>query len=103
MMRTKILFLLIFFTPLLSFANEIKRKEIDKLLTQYHQLEQFNGVALISHKGKVLFKKGYGKANFEWDINHTVEGKFKIASITKQFTAMLILQLVEQKKLKLDA
>ncbi len=103
MMRTTILFLLIFFTPLLSFANEIKRKEIDKLLTQYHQLEQFNGVALISHKGKVLFKKGYGKANFEWDINHTVEGKFKIASITKQFTAMLILQLVEQKKLKLDA
>ena len=101
-MRTKILFLLIFFTSFFSVANQIKSKEIDKLLTRYHQLEQFNGVALISHKGKVLFKKGYGKANFEWDINHTVEGKFKIASITKQFTAMLILQLVEQKKLKLD-
>ncbi|MFY8297472.1 serine hydrolase domain-containing protein [Pseudoalteromonas sp. SS15] len=102
MMRTKILFLLIFFSSFLSVANQIKSKEIDKLLTRYHQLEQFNGVALISHKGKVLLKKGYGKANFEWDINHTVEGKFKIASITKQFTAMLILQLVEQKKLKLD-
>ncbi|GMM84599.1 serine hydrolase domain-containing protein [Pseudoalteromonas sp. MTN2-4] len=102
MMRTKILFLFIFFTSFLSVANQIKSKKIDKLLTQYHQLEQFNGVALISHKGKVLLKKGYGKANFEWDINHTVEGKFKIASITKQFTAMLILQLVEQKKLKLD-
>ncbi|MAD88491.1 MAG: serine hydrolase [Pseudoalteromonas sp.] len=103
MMRTKILCLLIFFASFLSVANEIKRKEIDKLLTQYHQLEQFNGVALVSHKGKVLFNKGYGKANFEWDIDHTAEGKFKIASITKQFTAMLILQLVEQKKLKLDA
>ncbi|TMO56645.1 serine hydrolase domain-containing protein [Pseudoalteromonas phenolica] len=102
MMRTKILFLLIFFTSFFSLANQIKSKEIDKLLTQYHQLKQFNGVALISHKGKVLLKKGYGKANFEWDINHTVEGKFKIASITKQFTAMLILQLVEKKKLKLD-
>lgn len=103
MMRTKTLCLLLFFTSFLSVANEIKRKEIDKLLTQYHQLEQFNGVALVSHKGKVLFNKGYGKANFEWDIDHTAEGKFKIASITKQFTAMLILQLVEQKKLKLDA
>lgn len=103
MMRTKILCLLIFFTSFLSVANQIKSKEIDKLLTQYHQLEQFNGVALVSHKGKVLFNKGYGKANFEWDIDHTVDGKFKIASITKQFTAMLILQLVEQKKLKLDA
>lgn len=102
MMRTTILFLFIFFTSFLSVANQIKSKKIDKLLTQYHQLEQFNGVTLISHKGKVLLKKGYGKANFEWDINHTVEGKFKIASITKQFTAMLILQLVEQKKLKLD-
>lgn len=102
MMRTKLLFLFLFFTSFFSVANQIKSKEIDKLLTRYHQLEQFNGVALISHKGKVLFKKGYGKANFEWDINHTVEGKFKIASITKQFTAMLILQLVEQKKLKLD-
>lgn len=102
MMLTKILFLLIFLTSFLSVANQIKSKEIDKLLTRYHQLEQFNGVALISYKGKVLLKKGYGKANFEWDINHTVEGKFKIASITKQFTAMLILQLVEQKKLKLD-
>ena len=102
MMRIKVLFLLIFITSFLSVADENKVSEIDKLMTQYHQLEQFNGVALISHKGKVLFKKGYGKANFEWDINHTVEGKFKIASITKQFTAMLILQLVEQKKLKLD-
>ena len=101
-MRIKILFLLIFFTSFLSVANENKVSKIDKLLTRYHQLEQFNGVALISYKGKVLFKKGYGKANFEWDINHTIEGKFKIASITKQFTAMLILQLVEQKKLKLD-
>lgn len=68
MMRTKTLCLLIFFTSFLSVANQIKRKEIDKLLTQYHQLEQFNGVALVSHKGKVLFNKGYGKANFEWAL-----------------------------------
>ena len=102
MMRTKILFLLIFFTSFLSVANQIKSREIDKLLTRYHQLEQFNGVALISHNGEVLLIKGYGKANFEWDINHTVEGKVKIASITKQLTAMVRLQLVEQKKLKLD-
>ncbi len=41
-------------------------------------------------------------ANMEWNIPNTPDTKFRLGSITKQFTAMLIMQLVEQGKLKLD-
>ena len=41
-------------------------------------------------------------ANIEWGISNTPETKFRLGSITKQFTSMLILQLVDQGKIKLD-
>ncbi|GHG06092.1 serine hydrolase [Thalassotalea marina] len=77
-------------------------QRIDDLLQGYFSLNQFNGVALVAHHDKVLLHKGFGYANFEWDVKHVTTGQFKIASVTKQFTALLILQLVEQNKLQLD-
>ncbi|MEE9438783.1 MAG: serine hydrolase, partial [Saprospiraceae bacterium] len=48
-----------------------------------------------------IYKKGFGFANMEWEIPNQSNTKFKIASITKQFTAMLILQLIAENKLDL--
>ena len=48
-----------------------------------------------------MYRKGWGMANAEWEIANVPEGKFRIGSITKQFTATAILQLVEQGKLAL--
>ncbi|CAM4459684.1 serine hydrolase [Corallococcus exiguus] len=79
-----------------------RQQELDKLLTQYHQLRQFNGVALVANEKGVVLKKAYGQANFEWNVPNTPDTKFRIASVTKQFTAMVILQLVSEGKLKLD-
>lgn len=79
-----------------------KSEKIDKLLSQYQHYGQFNGTALVSEGGKVIFSKGYGMANMEWEIPNTPDTKFRLGSITKQFTAMLILQLVDEGKLKLD-
>ncbi|WP_375755443.1 serine hydrolase [Corallococcus exercitus] len=79
-----------------------RQQELDRLLTQYHQLRMFNGAALVANEKGVLLKKAYGSANFEWNVPNTPDTKFRLASVTKQFTAMVILQLVAEGKLKLD-
>ena len=63
---------------------------------------RFIGSVLVSKDGKVLYRKAFGFAQAEWEIPNTPETKFRIGSITKQFTAVAILRLVEQGKLKLD-
>jgi CubicO group peptidase (beta-lactamase class C family) len=80
-----------------------KAKKIDELMSLHHGYGQFNGTVLVAESGKVIYKKGFGLANMEWDIPNHPDTKFRLGSITKQFTSMLIMQLVEQGKIKLDA
>lgn len=92
---------------LLIFTNicfsQTKKDQLDELLNQYHEYGKFNGSVLIAEQGKVFYKKGFGLANMEWDIPNTSNTKHRLGSITKQFTAMLILQLVAEGKLDLHA
>ena len=85
----------------LAFSKE-KAQQMADFIQEFHNYKQFNGNVLVAKEGKILFEKSYGYANFEWDIRHSKNSKFRIGSITKQFTAMLILQLAQQGKLKLD-
>lgn len=62
----------------------------------------FRGAVLVGISGKVLFKKAYGMANEEWNIQNTTTTKFRIASLTKQFTAACILLLQERGRLKVQ-
>jgi D-alanyl-D-alanine carboxypeptidase len=57
---------------------------------------------LIEQKGKVTYKKSFGFADFPFRIPNTTDTKYKVASITKAFTSVLILQLYEQGKLDLS-
>ncbi|MBK6282171.1 MAG: serine hydrolase [Draconibacterium sp.] len=82
--------------------GQTKTEQLDELLNLYTEYGQFNGSVLVSEKGEVIYKRGFGMANMEWDIPNQSNTKHRLGSITKQFTAMLILQLVEQGKLKLD-
>lgn len=84
-----------------QFAQSTAEK-IDLLLSQYNENRLFNGSALIADNFETIFKKGYGLANMEWNIPNTPDTKFRIGSVTKQFTSMLIMQLVEKGKIKLD-
>ena len=79
-----------------------KARLIDDLVQKYYEYGQFNGTVLVAEQGKVIFKKGYGEANKEWDIPNTPDTKFRLGSITKQFTSMLIMQLVDEGKIKVD-
>ena len=85
-----------------SVCAQDKAHKIGELLSLCHKYEQFNGAALVADNGKVIYKKGVGLANMEWNIPNEPDTKFRLGSITKQFTATLILQLVEQGKIKLD-
>ena len=79
-----------------------KASKINEMMTLYNKYGQFNGSVLVADGGKVIYKKGFGQANMEWNIPNDVDTKFRLGSITKQFTAALILQLAEQGKIKLD-
>src|SRR5688572_24727443 len=79
-----------------------KAAALDALLTRYSEYGLLNGSVLVAEKGQVILAKGYGMANFEWQVPNTPATKFRLGSITKQFTSMLIMQLVEEGKLKLD-
>ena len=87
---------LLFATPAVA---QKKAAQIDKLVAAYNDYGIFNGTVLVAEKGKVLFKKGYGMANMEWDMPNEADTRFRLGSITKQFTATLILQLQAEGKL----
>ncbi|MGB7841664.1 MAG: serine hydrolase domain-containing protein, partial [Salinimicrobium sp.] len=95
------LFMGAFFCISISFAQN-KAQKIEELLNKYHDYGQFNGSVLVANEGEVIFADGYGMANMEYDIPNAPDTKHRLGSITKQFTAALILQLVEQGKLELD-
>lgn len=79
-----------------------KKAQIEKLIQKYADYGQFSGSILVAEKGKVIFKKGYGLANMEWEVANSPITKFRIGSLTKQFTSMLIMQLVQENKIKLN-
>ncbi|MEH6765394.1 MAG: serine hydrolase [Aequorivita antarctica] len=89
-------------TLTVSFA-QTKTEQLDALLNKYTEFGQFSGSVLVAEKGKVIYKKGFGMANMEWDIPNTPDTKHRLGSITKQFTSMLIMQLVAEGKLDLQA
>lgn len=83
--------------------GQSKAHKIDQLLHTYAEYGRFNGAALVADESGILYKKGFGWANLEWERRNEPDTKFRLASITKQFTAMLIMQLVETGQLSLEA
>ena len=77
-------------------------EHFDRYLTAMEQKKGFRGSVLIGQEDEILFNKGYGYANYEEKIKNTPDTLFAIGSITKQFTAMAIMQLYEKGLLDLD-
>lgn len=74
----------------------------EALVRDYARDDLFSGVVLVARDGKPVFRKGYGAANREWAVANTPATRFRIGSITKQFTAAAIMRLVDAHKLALD-
>lgn len=75
---------------------------MEQVVQSFVKDKQFMGAVLVARGNDVLLDKGYGFANLEWQIPDSPKTKFRLGSITKQFTAASILLLEERGKLKVD-
>ena len=76
-------------------------QRINAYITAETAEHSFRGAVLVGTNGKVVFEKAYGMADEEWNVPNTTTTKFRIASLSKQFTAACVLLLQERGRLKL--
>jgi CubicO group peptidase (beta-lactamase class C family) len=88
---------------LVSFAATAADVSDREFIAGYAKQHQFNGTVLIERKGEVQLVSSFGLANIAFGVPDSRDTEYKIASITKLFTSVLILQLYEQGKLDLHA
>jgi CubicO group peptidase (beta-lactamase class C family) len=84
-------------------SREAVAQAINAYLATHHAIDQLSGAVLVADEGKVVYRGAFGQANSDWGIPNSVDTKFRLASMTKQFTAMLVLLLVQDGKIALDA
>jgi len=87
--------------PQLSFTKD-KISEIDSVIKCLYMNGQFSGTVLVSVKGEIIYTKAVGYAKIEDSVLNTIDTKYRIASFTKPFTSLLIIQLFEDGLIKLD-
>jgi CubicO group peptidase (beta-lactamase class C family) len=90
----------VLYAAVAAFAQDIARME--QVIQSHVSAGTFMGTVLVAKDGAVIVDKAYGMANLEWDVPNTPTTKFRLGSITKQFTAAAILLLEERGKLKVD-
>lgn len=83
-------------------AKATMAQQLADYVRQYEKAGLFQGTVLVADQGKVVLEKGYGLANREKNIANAADTKFRIGSLTKQFTAAMVLQLVDKGQLQLD-
>lgn len=88
--------------PSPTLAAEGPASKIDKVLSSLTEREAFTGAVLVARNGEVLLSQGYGLADRDKNLPNTPQTKYRLGSITKQFTAMAILMLQAQDKLKVE-
>lgn len=91
---------------LLSMLLPLRAQDVnvkfDEYLNAITKQGRFMGSVLVAREGKIIYSKGYGLANIEFDVANTPQTKFRLGSITKQFTAASILLLQERGKLSVQ-
>ncbi|MBC9934484.1 serine hydrolase domain-containing protein [Chitinophaga qingshengii] len=84
----------------------VKKSLTAEKLSRYMQAQAdvngFSGTVLVAKKDSLLLRGAYGYANYEWGIKTTIHTKYSLASVSKQFTAVAILQLADRKLLSVE-
>jgi len=101
-MKKIVLLISITFISNITFGQKTQKKQLDSLFTSLFNKKMFNGNVLIADKGEILFQKSFGLANEQTKRELNNETIFELASVSKQFTAMGIVLLEKQGKLKYD-
>jgi CubicO group peptidase (beta-lactamase class C family) len=106
MVRPRALALTLALPVVLGLAVAARAEDLTSRFEEYMdacvKVNHFSGTVLVTKDGQTLFGRGYGFANAEHQVPNTTRTKFRLGSITKQFTAMAILILQEQGKLKVE-
>ncbi|MDH7913096.1 serine hydrolase [Winogradskyella sp. SYSU M77433] len=103
-MKTKISLIVVVFSFLFTTAQDQNlTQQFDDIVAQFYNDSNAPGATiLVAKNGKTIYRKAVGKSNLELGVDMIPENVFMLASITKQFTAVSILMLEEQGKLRLD-
>src|SRR3954471_16255416 len=98
MKTSTLITLLLLFRLASAQQNDVSQPEsdFDRILKTQFKPDEPGAVVLISRKGQVIYNKAFGMANVELNVPMQIDNVFRIGSITKQFTAIAILQLMEQ-------
>jgi len=80
-----------------------KSQNVDALFQEYDRPDSPGASVMVIKDGKILYKKAYGLANLEDKIACTTQTNYRLASVTKQFTAMAIMMLAERQKLSFES
>lgn len=83
-----------------SFGQDVARME--EVVQSFATNNRFMGTVLVARGESILLNKGYGSANLEWEIANSPATRFRIGSVTKQFTAAAILLLEERGRLSVE-
>lgn len=82
--------------------NSQLASRIDQIMQARSAAGEFSGTALVARRGRIIYERAFGLANIEWNIPNDANTKFEIGSMTKQFTALLVLQFVQEGKIRLE-
>jgi len=108
MKKTFTFLMVVTLTATLSYAQNTtitnqKAQKIQELLeANVNSLKPFSGSVLVAQNGEIVYKGAFGLSDLEKGTKNTIDSKYFIGSITKQFTTVAILQLEEKEKLNLD-
>ncbi|MDQ3799146.1 MAG: serine hydrolase [Acidobacteriota bacterium] len=80
-------------------TNQEIASKVDEYMNALYSVKNFGGAVLVARDGKAIVSRGYGLADAELNVPNAVQTKFRIGSLTKQFTAAAILLLQERGKL----
>jgi len=89
-------------------GNSVETLAHDKPQALHHICEAmahggfFSGAVLVAENSRVIYRKAFGLANREWKIPNSVDTKFRLASVSKQFCSMIIMQLIQEEKITLN-
>ncbi|PRB02049.1 serine hydrolase [Chryseobacterium sp. MYb7] len=95
-------FTILFLLPFHAFGQNKKKAKIDSLMKMVYQAGAFNGNVLVAKNNKPIYNASFGVTDASKAKELTTHYRFNIGSITKEFSAVALLQLQEQGKLKLD-
>lgn len=79
-----------------------RQAAIDEFVGRFERLAMFDGIVLVDIGGEIVYERTFGRANYEFDVAHTRETRFRIASVSKSITDAAVAKLIQRGRLSRD-